>query len=171
MFESKLILVNKTESNLNNHNIPYIGMIHRYLQNFYSNWTTASLNWWLVKYLTHGNGVASWHLGDFFPFKVKNIIFTWRGACKMRLNPCDVRLNIPAGGEHGPDVGLRSGGQGWGWRALIWYPISPIWYAIQLSGIPSPYLLSHPYPRLYGRRNANSDSPSQLWRNIEIFGS
>ena len=75
----------------------------------------------------------------------------------MRLNPCEVRLNIEAniemnisagGGGHGPD------GQGWEMGARIegvgrdrgypispiWYPISPIWYPIPLSGsgIPSP---------------------------------
>ena len=27
-----------------------------------------------------------------FPYKVKDIIFMWRGACEVRLNPCEVRL-------------------------------------------------------------------------------
>ena len=54
-----------------------------------------------------------------FPREVTNIIFAWKGACEMRLNPCKVRLNIktnikmniPAKGECGPDVGL--GSRGW----------------------------------------------------------
>ena len=27
-----------------------------------------------------------------FPQEVKDIIFAWRGACEVRLNPCKVRL-------------------------------------------------------------------------------
>ena len=48
-------------------------------------------------------------LGIFFPHKVKNIIFMWRGACELRLNPCKVRLNIEmnilARKECGPEGG------------------------------------------------------------------
>ena len=109
--------------------------------------------WWLVEYLIDRNGVDSWLFWDIFSCKVKNIIFAWKGACEMRLNPHKVRLNIemkiPAGGAWARwGEGLWSGGQSWGAvsgipfpylvshlpylvsHLPIWYPISPIWYPI-----------------------------------------
>ena len=62
-------------------------------------------------------GLLQDFFGEFFPCEVKNIIFMWRGAPEMRLNPYKVRLNIetniPArvGVEHDLDgvggVGVR----------------------------------------------------------------
>ena len=46
---------------------------------------------------------------NFFPHKVENIIFTWNVAREMRLNPCEVRLNIETNFETG--VG-QMGGKG-----------------------------------------------------------
>ena len=69
---------------------------------------TRRVTYWLKR----GCFMTFW---EFFPRKVKNIIFAWRGACEMRSNPHEMRLNIkmniPVRGEHGLDGELGSGGQ------------------------------------------------------------
>ena len=51
-----------------------------------------------------------------FPCKVKNIIFAWKGACEMRLNPHKVRLNI----ETNIEMNIPDGGVWTRWRLGSW---------------------------------------------------
>ena len=68
-----------------------------------------------------------------FPHEVKNIIFVWRGAHEMRLNPHEVRLNIKM------NIPARRWGTRMGWGGVpIWYPISPSATPSSISGTPSP---------------------------------
>ena len=99
--------------------------------------TAWFLHWWLVQsYLIDGIRVASWLFGEFFPCKVENIIFTWRGACEMRLNSCEVDWTLKwtsqqseawtrwgaGGGQSGVGVGGHCQGctQGQSGRGM-WY--------------------------------------------------
>ena len=113
---------------------------------------------------------------EFFPCEVKNIIFAWRGACKMRLNPCEVRMtikmNIPARGECGPDGGLYLVSHLLYLVSHLPYLVSHLPYLVchplsgipsPLSGIPSPYLVCHP---LSGIPSPLSGIPSPIWYPI-----
>ena len=57
-------------------------------------------------------------LGHFL-CKVKDIIFAWRGAHKVRLNPCEVRLKRTTEMEGGREIAMNIGIPGT-WVAQVW---------------------------------------------------
>ena len=81
----------------------------------------------------------------------ENINLAWKGACKVRLNPCEVRLkqtlNGGGGYYHHSQTGVgpeRGQGITWGLGQGVIYlephPLAdtqyPIWYPISTSGTP-----------------------------------
>ena len=104
---------------------------------------------WLVEYLIDGNGVPSWLLGEFFSTWGDKYHLHMEGSTQDEIEPMwgeiEHQNEHPSWGSvsqmgylgSGARVG-GGGGQGQGGAG------APIWHPIHLSGIPSPYLASHP---------------------------